>query len=301
MKTSITLTLTTILLAFNCIAQNVGINTTGAAPDNSAILDLNATDKGFLITRADTANITSPAFGLMTLAPIDSCLYIFSGNAWVGLGGAGSNCSCNASPPNSGGSSFTCGSSFTDTRDNKTYGTVQIGNQCWMSENLNYTPSSGNSWCYQLNPAKCVTYGRLYDWDVAANSTSSNTNPSGVKGICPTGWHLPSDAEWKELEMGLGMSQADADATGYRGTNEGDQLKTSSWGGNNSTGFTALPGGSRFNSGVNFYNDGVGGFWWSSTESSNMAWRRDIALIQGEIRRVTSDKDSGFSVRCIKD
>jgi hypothetical protein len=86
-----------ILLTCNVHAQSVGINSTGLAPDNSALLDLNSTDKGFLITRVDTANILSPAFGLMTLAPTDSCLYLYNGIGWVSMGGGGSNCICDFS------------------------------------------------------------------------------------------------------------------------------------------------------------------------------------------------------------
>lgn len=100
MKTKfLTIAITICLLAstFSSFAQNVGINNTGAAPDNSALLDLSATDKGFLITRVDTASIATPAFGLMTLAPSDSCLYMFSGTSWIGLGGVGNSCTCSCS------------------------------------------------------------------------------------------------------------------------------------------------------------------------------------------------------------
>lgn len=104
MKTQFSTIVITICLlasAFNSSAQNVGINATGAAPDNSALLDLNSTDKGFLITRVDTASIAAPAFGLMTLAPSDSCLYMFSGANWIGLGGVGNDCPCNCGSPSS--------------------------------------------------------------------------------------------------------------------------------------------------------------------------------------------------------
>ena len=102
-------------------------------------------------------------------------------------------------------------------------------------------------------------YGGLYTWAAAMDgSTSSSTNPSGVKGVCPDGWHLPSDAEWKELEISLGMSQADADNTGFRGTDEGGKLKetgTAHWkspnsGATNESRFTALPGGLRYYNGT---------------------------------------------------
>ena len=288
-----------LLFTFYSSAQSVGINSTGAAPESSALLVLNSNNKGFLITRVDTANIVAPAFGLMTLAPIDSCLYLYNGNTWMGMGGGGTNCSCNCvstNPP----TSFICGSPITDARDSETYGTVEIGNQCWMSENLNYTPSSSNSWCYDNIPANCTTYGRLYDWNTASNNTSSSTNPSGVQGVCPTDWHLPSDAEWKELEMELGMSQAEADNTGGRGTNEGEQLKTSSWGGNNSSGFTALPGGKRGTNG-SFHYEGSDVTWWSATESGNDVWRRGLTSSQSDVYRFTDVKGLGYSVRCLKD
>lgn len=98
---SLTVVAFCLLFSLYSTAQNVGINETGAAPDNSAMLDLKSDDKGFLITRVDTANIASPAFGLMTLAPEDSCLYMSngttSGKKWISIGGVGSNCSCSAS------------------------------------------------------------------------------------------------------------------------------------------------------------------------------------------------------------
>ena len=286
-----------LLLSFNISAQNVGINTTGAAPDNSALLDLTSTDKGFLITRVDTANIVAPAFGLMTLSPIDSCLYMFSGTTWMSMGGVGSNCPCTTS--NNGGTPLNCGLPFTDARDNNTYGTVQIGNQCWMSENLNYITSSGNSWILENNPINAGIYGRLYDWNTATNSTSSNTNPSGVQGVCPNGWHVPSDAEWKELEIALGMLPNVANSLGWRGTNEGDALKVASWGGNNSSGFTALPGGSKTPGG--FDGGGTYGSWWSTLESGTDAYKRLLAHYRTDIFHEVDNKLFAFSVRCVKD
>jgi len=99
------------------------------------------------------------------------------------------------------------------------------------------------------------THGALYTWAAAMNGAeSSNNNPSGVQGACPSGWHLPSDAEWKELEIYLGMSQKEADTIKARGTDEGDKLKEAGnihWidlntGATNSSGFTALPSGYRY-------------------------------------------------------
>jgi uncharacterized protein (TIGR02145 family) len=122
-----------------------------------------------------------------------------------------------------------------------------------------------------------------------------------VQGICPAGWHLPSDAEWKELEIHLGMTQTEADGTGGRGTDQGNQLKSSSpaWVGTNTSGFTALPGGSRGTYG-SFFFEGSYGYWWSATESGSDAWIRYLYSSQSDVYRYTYDKGFGFSVRCIR-
>src|SRR5690554_6341973 len=88
---AISLLLFSVLFSFSTMAQNIGVNATGAEPDASALLDLSSTDKGFLITRADTFDIPTPAFGLMTLSPKDSCLYMY-GKHWINLGGVGYFC-----------------------------------------------------------------------------------------------------------------------------------------------------------------------------------------------------------------
>ncbi len=114
---------------------------------------------------------------------------------------------------------FICGTSTITDADNNTYNTVQIGEQCWMKENLrttkkpNGTTISSGIWAPGSNSV--TTYGRLYSWTTVMNgATSSNATPSGVQGICPTGWHVPSDNEWKQMEMAVGMSQNGADDDG---------------------------------------------------------------------------------------
>jgi len=285
----------------------VGVGTT--APDASAKLDVSSTTKGFLpprMTREQITYINNPASGLLVFN-VDNNRYYFYGGAgsWkeVALGTG------TIAP-------FVCGSSFTDSRDMQSYTTVQIGTQCWMSENLNIgTMINGNlsqinnstieKYCYSNNTGNCNTYGGLYQW----NEMMQYVTTEGVQGICPTGWHLPTDDEWKTLEMYLGMTQVEADADAWRGTNEGDKLKESGtvhWqfpnmGATNSSGFTALPGGMRGSSGSFIYLSS-NGFWWSSTESSGTdAWYRILKYDKGQVGRYHYYKTYGRSVRCLKD
>jgi uncharacterized protein (TIGR02145 family) len=193
-----------------------------------------------------------------------------------------------------------CPSSFTDSRDGQTYSAVQIGNQCWMAENLNYDQDShGNDWCYDNNSSNCDTYGRLYDWAaLMQGASSSSSNPSGVQGVCPDGWHVPSDDEWTELENYVSND-------GHSGS-EGTALKsTSGWYGNgNGTddyGFSGLPGGNRSNYGY-FYDIGDYGYWWSATENgTDDAWYRSLGYFYEYFYRSNNDKGYGHSVRCLRD
>lgn len=144
--------------------------------------------------------------------------------------------------------SSTCPSSFVDARDGQTYEAVEIGNQCWMKENLNWDGhTTGNSYCLNNDPANCATLGRLYDWPGAMNGASeSASNPSGVQGSCPAGWHIPSDAEWQELELFLGMTAADANNTGWRASGGvGTQMASWTSGGTNSSDFSAQQSGRK--------------------------------------------------------
>jgi len=202
--------------------------------------------------------------------------------------------------------------------DGNVYQTVLIGGQCWMAENLKVThyrngdpiPNvtdvaewidlSTGAYCdYYNDPANVPTYGRLYNWYAVDDS----------RNIAPEGWHLPSDAEWKQLEMYLGMSQAEADSTLFRGTDEGGKLKEAGYahwippneGATNESGFTALPGGFRDYDG-SFYCMGITAFFWSSTEfSSGSAWIRGLYYNLSPVNRYYSPKHYGLSVRCVKD
>ena len=208
--------------------------------------------------------------------------------------------------------------SFIDSRDGQEYQWVKIGDQIWMAENLNIgimingTKGQTNNgtiekYCYKNNESNCDVYGGLYQWDeMMGYTSSSSSNPSDVRGICPTGWHVPSDDEWKQLEMYLGLSQTEADGTGWRGIDEGNKLKsTSGWysGGNgtNSSGFFALPGGYRDYDSP-FHAVGNEGNWWSSTKgSSNYVYNRGLSYSHALVYRNDYKKSHGFSIRCLRD
>jgi uncharacterized protein (TIGR02145 family) len=169
---------------------------------------------------------------------------------------------------------------ITDSRDGKSYDIINIGDQWWFAENLNFQTLS--SYCYENNPAYCDTFGRLYKWDVSLNS-------------CPFGWHLPRDEEFKVLERYLGMDSLDAEEMGWRGTDQGTQLKEGS-----PLGYNIKYGGFRQEDGEFVYINSSGTFWTSTEQSVQNAWYRGFGPIENNIHRYTFDKDMSFSVRCIK-
>jgi uncharacterized protein (TIGR02145 family) len=202
--------------------------------------------------------------------------------------------------------------------DGNWYQTIKIGDQWWMAENLKVTHyrngdaipnvTDSTEWSGLTTGAYCeynndinnvAAYGRLYNWYSVNDS----------RNIAPAGWHVPTDAEWKQLEMYLGMSQAEADAVDWRGNDEGGKLKeagTTHWnspntGATNESGFSGLPGGYRiFNS--NYYDVGNLALFWSSTEyGSYPAWTRYLGYYDSEVGRSYDSKQDGFSVRCVRD
>ena len=212
------------------------------------------------------------------------------------------------------------GSTFTDPRDGKVYQTVVIGNQVWMAENLAYLPSvnmvadgsedAAGSYYYvygydgtNVADAKATdnyaTYGVLYNWTAAMDGeASSTTNPSGIQGVCPAGWHLPSEAEWTELTNHLGGTSVAGGKLKETGTTHWNTPNT---GATNETGFTALPGGYRSSSGT-FYGFGSYGLWWSATETNaTLAWYRCVSYFISYVYRFNYSKEVGFSVRCVRD
>ena len=210
--------------------------------------------------------------------------------------------------------------------DGNVYNTVQIGNQCWMKENLRATKYADGTpidqvssksakvayWFYPNNEASNkATYGLLYNWKaVMRNSSSSSANPSGVQGICPTGWHVPSDAEWTQLTdyvSSKSQYQCNSDST-YIAKALASTTGWNTYGGtcavgntpsnNNATGFGALPAGRSYNYGS---FDQSARFWSATELSSNDAYYRDLYYPSARVYRDNDAKYYGFSVRCIKD
>ena len=208
---------------------------------------------------------------------------------------------------NSAGTGYGSTMSFTTLRgavdaDGNVYHSVIIGGQEWFAENLRTTRyndgtpipnvtndsdwrslSTGAYCWHDNNPANGKTYGALYNWHAV------NTGK-----LCPTGWHVPSDAEWTAL-------------TDYVGNDAAIKLKsTSGWnaGGNGTDdyGFSALPGGYRYGYAGSFVSVGSSGYWWSSTvnHSANI-WNRNMDYDYGNVNRYDLDKKYGFSVRCVRD
>jgi uncharacterized protein (TIGR02145 family) len=185
---------------------------------------------------------------------------------------------------------------FCDERDGKIYNKVTIAidsySETWMAENLNYAAT--DSKCYQNSDSNCDTYGRLYNWATAMdNAASSDATPSGVQGVCPSGWHLPSDVEWTALTTAVG-------------TDSGKKLKASStlWTTNTGTddyGFSALPGGNYYDG--SFDRVGTFGYWWSSTQytASSRAYSRYMGGSDSSVRRDNDIKSLYYSVRCLQD
>jgi uncharacterized protein (TIGR02145 family) len=205
---------------------------------------------------------------------------------------------------------------FTDYRDGQEYKWVYIGTQFWMAENLNIGTRINGSldqtdngviekYCYNDNESNCSTYGGLYQWDEMMDYNSNEK----VHGVCPVDWHIPSDSEWKTLEMTLGMSQTTANLTGWRGSNEGGKLKAVSnlWSGanvgaTNSSNFTALPSGDRVSDGtfeaLGYFTD----FWTSTinTETGSI-WYRLLDSEHATVYRTLGNRKYGTPLRCVKD
>ena len=203
--------------------------------------------------------------------------------------------------------------------DGNSYATVIRGNQEWMAENLKVThypngdaiPNvtnntawenlSGNNtddaYCFYNNDTG-TDYGALYTYAAAIGDNWTRDNAVN-QGVCPDGWHLPSDAEWTELTDYLGGESVAGGKLKKTGTTHWDSPNT---GATNESGFSALPGGYRSRGNGAFGNAGSYGHWWSSAEDSETnAWERYLYYTNAEASRNSYNKSYGFSVRCLRD
>lgn len=221
--------------------------------------------------------------------------------------------------------------------DGNVYQTIVLGNQKWMVENLrtiHYSDGipipkvtgliewmnlalTDKAYCWFNNDSitNAITYGALYSWAASMNgSASSNDNPSGIQGVCPIGWHMPSNAEWTELIEYLTIS-------GYGFEGSGNDIaksmaSTSNWttfdttgtigndqASNNSSGFTAFPGGYRdlYGNFAGTYLGAYAGFWTATENDGSDAWHSFLYYNDSVVYQYTAERNFGFSIRCVED
>jgi len=208
-------------------------------------------------------------------------------------------------------SGIACSGIPTITYEGQTYNTIQIGNQCWLRENLNLgTIISGaqnqtnnsiiEKYCYDNIAANCNVYGGLYQWGEMMNySPSSSSNPSGRQGICPPAWHIPSDAEWTQLTTLYGSGTLAGGPMKETGTNHWYSPNT---GATNTDGFNALPGGYRNTPG--YFNSLLynGNFWSSTERLDTIGYNRGLNYNNTwALSAYYGYKAYGYSVRCLRD
>ena len=272
-----TLILSTTKGSFNLTCEPVQVN-----PSSSSIA-FPMSSSSSSITQKSSSSVALPVSSSSSVIPSSSSVSSPM-SSWSG-GGAGAI------------------GSITDTRDGQTYKTVTIGSQIWMAQNLNY--ETENSYCNEDNPSNCSKYGRLYSWGAAMDSVglwSANGKGCGngvtcsptysVRGVCPTGWHLPNNSEWEQLFIAVGgSSTAGKMLRSSDGWSDGDN-------GMDAYSFAALPAGFRDDRG----KYGLGGnlFIWSSSENGSYGayysyYDKEIAGLQ------YYGKSYAFSVRCVKD
>jgi uncharacterized protein (TIGR02145 family) len=214
--------------------------------------------------------------------------------------------------------------SFTDERDGRKYRTVKIGEQVWMGEPLKYLPKVSGPWAgseteayyyvygyigTNVEDAKATDnyklYGVLYNWPaVMAGASGSNANPSGVRGICPAGWHVPSNAEFKQLADFLGGESIAGAKLKSTGTT---YWKAPNTGATNETGFSAVPAGGRNKAGGAFEGMGYAEVWWCTWEVNTwgahnwgVEYNKTI-LANSTVYGAYITKAMAYPMRCVKD
>ncbi len=209
-----------------------------------------------------------------------------------------------------------CGEDFTDQRDNNTYSTIKIGDLCWMQENLAYLPEVHEMRDESREEPRYYVYG--YDGTNENDAKEEDNyrtygvlyNFSAAKEVCPEGWRLATDDDFKDLESSIGMKEGSVNHNGWRGEEEGSKLsgREELWDDGelkNSEAFgdlefNVLPGGMVVSG--HFGELGRQGYFWASKDDNDNLWRRyfhyDLTKIN---RNVVTNKEMGFSVRCVKE
>jgi uncharacterized protein (TIGR02145 family) len=289
------------------IASNVSVSVPYTGGNSGFYISQSIASTNVLGLTADlSSGLLASGSGNLTLVISGTPSSVGTASFALNVGGQRCTVSILVQAPTSG-----YGADITDVESN-TYKTVYIGTQQWMAENLKVSKYSDGTtipnitdntqwsqlttgaWVYYNNDlANNAKYGKLYNWYAVSKTTNGNKN------VCPTGWHVPTDAEWTVLTVYLGGV-----------TVAGGKMKeigTTSWnspnaGATNTSLFTGLPGGYRYSNG-NYYVIGNYGFWWSSTELNTLdAWYRNLRNNDGNAYRLEgNNKRYGLSVRCLKD
>jgi uncharacterized protein (TIGR02145 family) len=295
-------------------------------------LELNETDTSLLNLR--TRFLTKLDSSDFPVGSANGNIMFFNGDSWVILapGAEGQVLKISSGLPvwgTIGVSVFTCGTTISDI-DGNSYNTVLIGAQCWTKENLrvrrynNGTSmlfdttggSGGSSSTWQnltrgahtiyahdstaTTPSNLTKYGYLYNWYAAKGiSTGGTILPNDTLRICPTGWHVPTDTEWTTLTTELGGESVAGGKLKSIGTVS--YWSSQSAGTDNSSGFSALPGGYRdFNGSFNnLSNSAV--FWRATEVNANNAWSSRLEHNSDDVSRISYEKQLGASIRCLKD
>jgi len=283
---NITLLLTLFVASHILIAQGVVVTDDASyMPGTSAILDVNSNSRGLLPPKMSTVerdSISEPAEGLIIFNTSSKSLEIYDSTCWGSVT-----------------SKFICGSTQIADTSGNIYNTIKIGGQCWMSENLNTgvkidgsNDQSDNTtlekYCYNNSEDSCDLYGALYQWDEIMQYSSISS-----QGICPDGWHIPTDAEWCILEKEVDLT-IDCSSNSWRGLDAGVKLKQGGL-----SGFAGLFSGDR-NTSASFESFGSDAYYWTSSAGTSGAWSRNLRLSENGSSRNDISKNYGLNVRCLK-
>ncbi|MCX6728702.1 MAG: prepilin-type N-terminal cleavage/methylation domain-containing protein [Candidatus Saccharibacteria bacterium] len=268
---------------------------TQKAVNSSLQSDLTSASKQLKLFQVDNSNYPTTIRCDIADSNVNKCLRTSSGNSFGYSVSNATNAQTFLLTDTNGANVYSL------TNDSAPKSWIIIGSQTWAPYNLNVgtkvlgsTNQTNNSvvekFCYNDLESNCTTYGGLYQW----NEMMQYVTTEGTQGICPTGSHLPSDNEWKTLDKALGMDQATADLTGWRGTDQGTQVKAGGTSGLN------FPMAGYRNLTPSWMSIDARELIWSSTENGAAAWLRNTDLANAQFRRDGgNDKMQGFSVRCL--